>query len=59
MAPALTAKPWLTVLDRISHHGSHNAAALATMLYEIIDESDDPAVARIVDRHACRMLEKS
>jgi hypothetical protein len=58
MAPALTTKPWIEVLNiLIRHHKKDTAATLAYVLRDIIEESDDPAVARILDRHASRMLE--
>jgi hypothetical protein len=58
MAPALTATPWVQLLDILARHQKNDTAALlAWVLRDVIKETDDPAVARVLDRYASRMLE--
>ena len=54
---ALTATPWLAVLDRIKRHTSDDTTrTLAQMLYDIFNESDDPRIGEIADAYAYRLL---
>lgn len=48
-ADSLTARQWLRALERYSDRASR-------MLAEIIIESDDPVVAKILDKHAAEVL---
>lgn len=57
MVAALTATPWMAVLDRIARHSDDDTAAtLARMLYDVVNEANDTTVAQILDRYAYRLL---
>lgn len=54
---ALTATPWLAVLDRIIRYtDDQTTRTLARMLYEIFSESSDPRIAEIADAYALSLL---
>lgn len=57
MVAALTATPWLAVLDRVAkQHPDETTATLARILYEIVDQANDSTVAQILDHHAYELL---
>jgi hypothetical protein len=57
MPKALTATPWLAVLDRIIKHADDDTTrTLARMLYAIILEADDTHTAMILDHYAAQLL---
>jgi hypothetical protein len=54
---ALTATPWLAVLDRIKKYTDDDTTrTLAQMLYDIFNETSDPRIAEIADAYAYRLL---
>lgn len=60
MAPALTAIPWIEVLGIVARRAhSETTTTLACLLQDIVNETTDPAVGRILDRYASQMLEGS
>lgn len=57
MTNALTATPWLAVLDRIKRCTPDDTTrTLAQMLYDIFTETNDPRIAEIADAYAYRLL---
>ena len=60
MAPALTATSWNEVLGIVARRADNETTTtLACMLQDIVNETTDPAVGRILDRYASQMLESS
>lgn len=58
MTSALTATPWLAVLDRIKRYTDDDTTrTLAQMLWDIFNETTDPKIAEIADAYAYRLLE--
>lgn len=54
---ALTATPWLAVLDRIKRCCDDDTTrTLAQILWDIFSESEDPKVSEIADAYAYRLL---
>lgn len=54
---ALTATPWLAVLQRIVRHSDDETTrTLAKVLYEIFNESSDPVISQIADAYAYQIL---
>lgn len=57
MTQALTATPWLAVLDRIRKTSNDDTTCvLASMLYQILSDTEDPRVDRILDHYALKLL---
>ena len=60
MTDALTATPWLAVLDRIKRASDDDTTrTLAQMLYDILKNTNDPAVGFIFDIYASQLLERT
>jgi hypothetical protein len=54
---ALTATPWLAVLQRIVRSSDDETTrTLAKILYEIFNESSDPVISQIADHYAYQIL---
>lgn len=54
---ALTATPWMAVLDRIKRCTDDDTTrTLAQILYDIFDNTTDPVVSEIADAYALRLL---
>jgi hypothetical protein len=57
MTQALTGTPWLAVLDRVRRSTDDDTTAvLASMLYEIVNNSRDRRVDQILDAYALKLL---
>jgi len=54
---ALTATPWLAVLNRIIRYSDDDTTrTLAKMLYDIFNETSDPRIGEIADAYAYQLL---
>jgi hypothetical protein len=57
MVAALTATPWIAVLDRIVKYSDDDTTTtLARMLRDVVCEANDTTVALILDRYAYQLL---
>jgi hypothetical protein len=57
MVTALTATPWIAVLDHIAKQSDDETTrTLARMLRDVINEANDTTVAQILDHYAYQLL---
>ena len=56
MVDALTTSIWLSTLKRIQLQDP-SANRLARMMTEIIEQSDDPVVGKVLDRHLLEIMQ--
>jgi hypothetical protein len=57
MTEALTGTPWLAVLSRIKKYSDDDTTrTLASMLYDIVNQSSSAAMDEILDHYARQLM---